>query len=227
MRVREIVLDTETTGLDANGGDRIVEIGCVELVDYIFTGNVFHHYINPERDIPYYSTKIHGITVDMVKDKPKFADIADKFLDFISDGILVIHNAKFDISFIEMELSKINKEHRLNNSFVDTLILARKKFPGMPVTLDALCKRFNISLQDRKFHGALLDATLLSKVYIELKGGLQRSLNFSDMDKNNIEQRFTGSHNLCMRHFKINQYDYEKHKELLKKIKNSIWNKLK
>ncbi|KJV68832.1 DNA polymerase III subunit epsilon [Candidatus Neoehrlichia procyonis] len=224
MKIREIVLDTETTGLDVNGGDRIVEIGCVELIDCIFTGHIFHHYVNPEREVPYYATKIHGITIDMVKDKPKFADIADEFLDFISDGTLVIHNAKFDVSFIEMELNRINKEYSFSK-VIDTLILARKKFPGMPVTLDALCKRFNISLQDRKFHGALLDATLLSKVYIELKGGLQRSLNFNDIDKNNIDQQFVESHYLCNRNFKINQDDYKKHKELLKKIKNSIWAK--
>ena len=144
--VREVVLDTETTGLDPDGGDRIIEIGCVELIDRVFTGKVFHEYINPERDIPYYATKIHGITIDMLKDKPKFSEIADKFLEFVNNSVLVIHNAGFDIKFIKMELDKIQKDYDSDIHVVDTVILASKKFPAVSSSSGALCRRFNISL---------------------------------------------------------------------------------
>ncbi|AHX03622.1 DNA polymerase III, epsilon subunit [Ehrlichia chaffeensis str. Heartland] len=227
--VREVVLDTETTGLDPDGGDRVIEIGCVELIDRVFTGKVFHEYINPERDIPYYATKIHGITIDMLKDKPKFSEIADKFLEFIDNGILVIHNAGFDIKFIKMELDRINKSYNSDFQVVDTLVLARKKFPGVSSTLDALCRRFNISLQDRKFHGALLDATLLGKVYVQLMGGLQRSLEFSYNNNvssaSNIDKR---CENLCIepRIYEVSEEEIKKHKMLLEKIKNPIWNNI-
>ncbi|QLK50576.1 DNA polymerase III subunit epsilon [Ehrlichia ruminantium] len=227
--IREIVLDTETTGLDADGGDRIIEMGCIELIDRVFTGKVFHEYINPERDIPYYATKIHGITVDMLKDKPKFSEIADKFLDFIGNSVLVIHNAVFDIKFIKMELDKIQKSYNSDFQVVDTLILARKKFPGVSSTLDALCKRFNISLQDRKFHGALLDATLLGKVYVQLMGGLQRSLNFQD--NSSMFQSSDYSHDVSRsyiepRLYKVSEEEIVKHRMLLEKIKNPIWNNI-
>ncbi|CEI85364.1 DNA polymerase III subunit epsilon [Ehrlichia minasensis] len=225
--VREVVLDTETTGLDPDGGDRIIEIGCVELIDRVFTGRVFHEYINPERDVPYYATKIHGITIDMLKDKPKFSEIADRFLDFVNSSVLVIHNAGFDIKFIKMELDKIQKDYDSDFQVVDTLILARKKFPGVSSTLDALCRRFNISLQDRKFHGALLDATLLGKVYVQLMGGLQRSLDFSY--SNNIINA-SNMNNQCEdvtiepRFYEVSEEEIKQHKMLLEKIKNPIWN---
>ncbi|AHX04352.1 DNA polymerase III subunit epsilon [Ehrlichia japonica] len=225
--VREVVLDTETTGLDSDGGDRIIEIGCVELVDRVFTGKIFHKYINPERDIPYYATKIHGITIDMLKDKPRFSEIADEFLEFIDNSVLVIHNAGFDIKFIKMELDKVQKNYDSEFQVVDTLILARKKFPGVSSTLDALCRRFNISLQDRKFHGALLDATLLGKVYVQLMGGLQRSLDFAcNNNISNANNLNNGCENLYIkpRIYKISGEEIEKHKVLLKKIKNPIWN---
>ncbi|MGN7618486.1 MAG: DNA polymerase III subunit epsilon [Ehrlichia sp.] len=226
--IREVVLDTETTGLDADGGDRIIEVGCVELIDRVFTGKVFHQYINPERDVPYYSTKIHGITIDMLKDKPKFLDVADEFLEFIDDSILVIHNAGFDLKFIKMELDRAQRSYDSEFQVVDTLVLARKKFPGVSSTLDALCKRFNISLQDRKFHGALLDATLLGKVYVQLMGGLQRSLDFSDISngiiKNDNSSIKSGQLYIKPRLHEISEEEITQHKLLLKKIKNPIWN---
>ena len=225
--VREVVLDTETTGLDADGGDRVIEVGCIELIDRVFTGKVFHEYINPERDVPYYATKIHGITIDMLKDKPKFLDIADKFLEFIDNSVLVIHNAGFDLKFIKMELDKAQKNYNPEFQVIDTLILARKKFPGVSSTLDALCKRFNISLQDRKFHGALLDATLLGKVYVQLMGGLQRSLDFSDTNsilRNNNSSIKREQLYIKPRFHEISKEEIEKHKILLEKIKNPIWN---
>ncbi|MCA7010600.1 DNA polymerase III subunit epsilon [Wolbachia endosymbiont of Tribolium confusum] len=172
--LREIVLDTETTGLSVKSGHRIIEIGCVELINRIPTGKVFHRYINPERHIDKGAFKVHGISEEFLKDKPLFSEIASEFLDFISNDILVIHNAKFDVEFLNMELGKLNAELISSDRVLDTLPLARKEFPGSPASLDELCKRFDISLNDRTSHGALIDAQLLAKVYVQLT---QTSLN--------------------------------------------------
>ncbi len=174
--MREIVLDTETTGLKANGGDRLVEIGCVELVNHMTTGSHYRVYINPERDMPNEAKKVHGLSDDFLSDKPLFADIIDDFLDFIRDSPLIIHNAEFDIGFLNAELSVVGKTQILMERTIDTLKMAREKFPGSRVSLDALCSRFQIDNINRKFHGALLDAQLLSEVYLELIGGRQPSL---------------------------------------------------
>ncbi|MCJ7476436.1 MAG: DNA polymerase III subunit epsilon [Wolbachia endosymbiont of Homalodisca vitripennis] len=167
---REIVLDTETTGLSVKFGHRIIEIGCVELINRIPTGKVSHWYINPERHIDKGAFKVHGISEEFLKDKPLFSEIAPEFLKFISNDILVIHNAKFDVEFLNMELGKLNAKLISSNRVLDTLPLARKKFPKSPASLNELCKRFDISLNDRTSHGALIDAQLLAKVYAQLSG---------------------------------------------------------
>ncbi len=174
--MREIVLDTETTGLKPEEGHRIVEIGAVELINHMPTGNEFHHYINPERDMPKEAESIHGISEAMLKDKPTFANIADAFIDFIGDATLIIHNAKFDIGFLNAELAYVEKPALSMDRVIDTVMIARRKFPNTSASLDALCRRFNIDLSKRDKHGALLDSILLSAVYLELLGGSQTTL---------------------------------------------------
>jgi DNA polymerase-3 subunit epsilon len=185
---RLIFFDTETTGLSTTNGDKIVEIGCIEMVNGIITGEHFHYYINPERHIPIEVVKIHGITNEKVRNSPKFHQIAQDFLDFIEGAILVAHNANFDIKFINHELSLCNFP-LLNNVVEDTLKIARKKFPGAPATLDALCKRFEVDLSDRSFHGALLDSKLLACVYRKMVLNDQGSIEFDDKNWLNEEKR--------------------------------------
>lgn len=174
--MREIVLDTETTGLDANKDDRLVEIGCVEMVNRILTGTVFHVYINPERDMPVEAFNVHGLSADFLSDKPKFAEVADAFLDFIADDTLVIHNAAFDIGFLNAELTRSGRTVIARDRVIDTLALARRKHPGAQNSLDVLMNRYGIDSSRRVKHGALLDAELLAEVYSELLGGRQAML---------------------------------------------------
>ncbi len=174
--MREIVLDTETTGLDPFSGHRIVEIGCIELINHVRTGNYFHTYLNPERDMPREAEAVHGLSIEFLKDKPKFAEIAGSFLEFIGNDPLVIHNAAFDMKFINAELAVAKRPEVDFARAIDTVLMARQKFPGQPASLDALCKRFSIDLSARTKHGALLDSELLSDVYLELLGGRQSSL---------------------------------------------------
>ncbi|MFO1186894.1 MAG: DNA polymerase III subunit epsilon [Alphaproteobacteria bacterium] len=176
--MREIVLDTETTGLDPLNGDRIVEIGCVELLNHIQTGRVFHTYLDPECAMSFAASEISGITDEMLSGKPKFADIAADLLAFLAEDPLVIHNAGFDLSFLNAELGRAGRGGVSAARAIDTLMIARRKFPGAPASLDALCKRFNIDLAERVKHGALLDARLLAEVYLELIGGRQQALLF-------------------------------------------------
>ncbi|WP_297802417.1 DNA polymerase III subunit epsilon [uncultured Brevundimonas sp.] len=173
--MREIVLDTETTGFDPKSGDRLIEVGCIEIVDLLPTGRTFHRYVNPERSIPEDAIKVHGITDEMVKDAPIFAKMADELLEFIGDAPLIAHNASFDRNFIDWELLLAHKPQTGEARWIDTLAIAKSKFPGQPNTLDALCKRYKISLADRTYHGALIDARLLAEVYLELKGGKERT----------------------------------------------------
>lgn len=177
--MREIVLDTETTGLDPHEGHRIVEIGAVEIFNGLPTGRTYHQYINPQRNMPAEAFAIHGLGDDFLKDKPVFADIANDFVTFIGDAQLVIHNASFDMKFINAELSWINKTLIPLNKAIDTLQIARKKFPGSPASLDALCRRFNIDNSARTLHGALLDSEILAEVYLELSGGRQPDFELS------------------------------------------------
>lgn len=174
--MREIVLDTETTGLDPSQGHRIVEIGCVELINHVPTGKEYHTYIDPERDMPAEAEQIHGITAAMLEGKPKFGEIAADFLAFIGESKLVIHNAAFDIKFLNAELDLIGQDPLPISRAVDTLLIAQQRFPGAQASLDALCRRFNIDLTARDKHGALIDCHLLAQVYLELAGGRQPGL---------------------------------------------------
>ncbi|MGF1631898.1 MAG: DNA polymerase III subunit epsilon [Kiloniellaceae bacterium] len=174
--MREIVLDTETTGLDPAAGHRIVEIAGLELLHHLPTGRTFREYINPQRDMPEEAERIHGLSADFLKDKPLFAAIAPGFLDFIGDARLVIHNAAFDMKFLNAELRQAGLEILAPERAIDTVALARKSFPGAQVSLDALCRRFEIDNSARTFHGALLDCELLAEVYLELRGGRQPGL---------------------------------------------------
>ena len=174
--MREIVLDTETTGLDPLRGDRLVEIGCVEMVNRMPTGQTFHRYLNPERDMPQEAFAVHGLSAEFLSDKPLFAAVAGEFLEFIGDAPLVIHNASFDISFINAELEKVSRQPIARERLVDTLTLARRKHPGVSNRLDDLCSRYQIDNSRRTKHGALLDAELLAEVYIDLIGARQSQL---------------------------------------------------
>ena len=174
---REIVFDTETTGFDAKGDDRITEIGCVEIIDFLPTGKQFHAYINPRRTVPEKVTEITGLTQEfLIENGVFFEDAAQGFLDFIGDSQLVAHNADFDRGFVNAELDRAGFTPILRNRFTDTLQIAREKFPGSPASLDALCKRFGVSLSSRNKHGAIIDSELLAEVYLQLNGGRARSL---------------------------------------------------
>lgn len=174
--MREIVLDTETTGLNPQGGDRLIEIGCVELLNRIPTGREFHRYINPQRDVPAEAVAVHGLSADFLKDKPLFADVVQEFLSFISGDTLVIHNAAFDVGFLNAELARVEGPEVTMDRVTCTLQLARRRHPAGPNTLDALCKRYGIDNSKRTKHGALMDSTLLAEVYIELLGVRQAAL---------------------------------------------------
>jgi len=226
--MRQIILDTETTGLDPKMGHKIIEIGGVEIIDKIRTGNFFHFYINPERNVPDDAFKIHGISTQFLKDKPKFREIANDFVSFIGNDDLIIHNAAFDLKFINHELESINLKPIISNKIIDTLLLARKKFPGSPASLNALCKRFNIDLNQRNAsgHGALLDSELLYKVYICLQEGLQSELllasavatsKVNKVTKEKLEKKF-----IADRNFEYNE-DFELHKEFIRGMNKSLW----
>ncbi len=180
--MREIVLDTETTGFDPETGDRVVEIGALELIHHVPTGKSYHQYINPERDMPQSAFEVHGLSEEFLSDKPLFADVVDGFLDFAGDAPLVIHNAAFDMKFLNAELKLAAHAPLPLGRAVDTLLIARRKYPGAPASLDALCKRFGVDASERTLHGALLDAQLLAEVYLELVGGREPGLTLSEDD---------------------------------------------
>jgi len=177
--MREIVLDTETTGLEPADGHRVVEIACLELVNHVPTGQEFQTYVNPQRDMPEGAFRVHGLSAEFLSDFPVFADVVDGFLAFIGDDPLVIHNAEFDLRFLNAELARIDRPSLVVSRAIDTVHLARRKFPGAQASLDALCRRYEIDLSVRGKHGALVDCTLLAKVYLELLGGSQPSLSLA------------------------------------------------
>lgn len=174
--MREIVLDTETTGLDPETGDRVVEIGCLELINHVPTGRTLHHYFNPERDMPEEAFRVHGLSAEFLSGHPKFGALVDEILEFLGDATLVIHNASFDMRFINKELQLLGRPPIPMDRALDTVALARRKYPGAQVNLDALCRRFEIDNSNRDLHGALIDADLLASVYLELIGGRQPDL---------------------------------------------------
>ncbi len=176
--MREIVLDTETTGLDPDQGDRIVEIGCIELINHVPSRESFQRYLNPERDMPPGAFAVHGLSAEFLADKPLFADVVDDFLGFVGNDPLIIHNAGFDLGFIDAELARLGRPALARGNVIDTISMARRKFPGAPASLDALCRRFAIDTTGRDLHGALLDARLLAEVYLALIGGRQPGLGF-------------------------------------------------
>ena len=228
--MREIVLDTETTGLDVTEGHRLIEIGACEMINHVLTSKTFHVYINPEREIDIDAVNIHGISNEDLIEKPKFSEICDEFLDFIGNSVLIIHNADFDISFINNELYLSGKNLEIRNPIIDTLKLAKKKFPGSLVNLDSLCKRFDINLNSRKFHGALIDAVLLSDVYVELIGGKQTSLTFDDKQivgsSDKIASVFSEKVELIKdRNFVVTESELDKHKKFIETIDDTIWKK--
>ncbi len=184
--MREIVLDTETTGLDPLRGDRIVEIGCVEMVNHMPTGQTFHRYLNPERAMPKEAFAVHGLSTEFLADKPLFSAVAQEFLDFLGEAPLIIHNASFDISFINAELERISRVAISRDRLIDTLMLARRKHPGVSNRLDDLCSRYAIDNSRRTKHGALLDAELLAEVYIDLIGARQSQLILAETPQSSI-----------------------------------------
>lgn len=177
---REVVLDTETTGMSPAQGDRIVEIGALELINHVPTGRTYHVYLNPERNVPDGAYRVHGLSSDFLADKPRFAEIADEMLAFLGEAPLIIHNADFDMGFLNAELTRIGRDPLPRDRAIDTVTMARRKFPGAPASLDALCRRFGIDNTHRTLHGALLDSELLAEVYLELIGGREPNFGLGD-----------------------------------------------
>lgn len=224
--MREIVLDTETTGFEPSEGHRMVEIGCLELVNHLPTGNTFHTYLNPLRDVPADAVRVHGLTTEFLKDHPIFTEKVDAFLEFIGDATLVIHNAEFDMKFINAELKASGFKPLAMTRVIDTLPMAREKFPGQPANLDALCRRFKIDNSERKFHGALLDSELLAEVYLELIGGRQHGLGLGSELMAKQSQLLNAKikrQKRKQRSFPPSQKELESHEALLGKLKNPLW----
>ena len=227
--MREIILDLETTGLYPDRGDRVIEIGAIEIVNKVKTGKFFHKFVNPERDVSAGAFNVHGISSDFLKDKPRFGDVVEAFLNFISSDKLVIHNAPFDMKFINSELSIMGMEKIQYERAIDTLILARRKFPGSPANLDALCKRFNVSTEVRKEkgHGALLDSELLYQVYICLTEGVQSELILKQAENlSNAGGNLENNKSFIEPRKFSYENDVKQHREFLKKISNSLWEKM-
>ena len=230
--MREIVLDTETTGLDPQDGHRIVEIGAVELYNHVPTGNVYHQYINPLISMPDQAFAIHGLSDEFLSDKPKFSEIAKEFLDFIGSAKLVIHNAAFDIKFINAELKSIDEEEIAFDRATDTLAIARKKFPGSPASLDSLCRRFKIDNSARIVHGALLDSQILAEVYLELVGGKQPdfALNIANVSNENNNSIFNEKRTQVRKEnlkSRLTTEEKASHENFIKKLgNNSMWSKV-
>ena len=214
--MKEIILDTETTGLDVKDGHRIVEIGCLELDDFVLTSKKFHCYLNPQRKVSEQALKIHGYTDEFLSKQKKFSDIVDKFLEFIKDKKLIIHNAGFDLSHLNNELAILGKDKIVKSNVIDTLELARNKYPGSQNSLDALCKRYKIDNSKRVKHTALVDCELLSKVYINLTGQKEPLLKFENDYINALEKKDLMENVYCKKVVKPSENDLNLHKQFLK-----------
>ena len=222
--MREIILDTETTGLDPKMGHRLVEIGAVELINHTPTGVNYQTYINPERDVDPGAQEIHGLTKEFLKQHPTFGDISAEFVNFLSDSTLIIHNAPFDLAFINMELSRLGVAPISSERVIDTLVLARKKFPGAQANLDALCRRFAIENRHRELHGALVDAALLADVYVELIGGKEPTLGLSAKKSKTVAEDIARVYQ-NPRSFPVSEEELELHRAFVETLKNPIWDK--
>ena len=231
--MRELVLDTETTGLDFENGDKIVEIGIVELENHIQTGNSFHYYLNPERDSSPEALKVHGLTTEFLSDKPKFVEIVEEFINFLGDSKIIIHNASFDIGFINSQLKGCNFQEIDETRVIDTIVLAKNRYRGQSVSLDSLCRRYNIDITGREIHGALKDAKLLSLVYLELIGGKQTRLKFQEDNSTELDQihsltpdldeYYKNKELIKKRDFQKNLDDNRLHINNMEKIPNKLW----
>ena len=231
MEKRKLILDTETTGLDFEK-DKVIEIGIVELIDNVLTQNYFHEYINPEMNISLSAQKIHGISNEFLIGKPTFNKIANKFLDFLKDDTIIIHNAEFDTNFINKELQNCGFNN-IKNSVVDTIKIAKKEFPGQTVNLDSLCKKLDVNNTRQSFHGALLDATLLSKVYLKLTTGKQENLNFTEnklinLNKNKNTKDLKGSFSVPREQLMhVSNNEKKQHESFIDEMKDALWKKIK
>ena len=223
--MKEVILDTETTGLSVQEGHRIVEIGCIELDDLVPTKNRFHCYLNPQRKVSEKALEVHGYTDDFLSNQKKFSEIVDDFLKFIENKNLVIHNAEFDLAHINHELKLIGKQKLNSENVIDTLTLARDKFPGSPTSLDALCKRYRIDNSERTQHTALIDCDLLAKVYINLLDQKEPTLNFKNQDNEKVESNKTQSNQYYKKVIKASEEELALHKSYLKNnLKKNFFN---
>jgi DNA polymerase-3 subunit epsilon len=228
--MRHIVMDTETTGFNAETDDRLVEIGAVELINYVPTGNNFHVYINPQREVSEGAAAVHGLTLDKLKDEPLFSEVYQDFLDFIGDDPLVIHNAEFDMRFLRAEAKRNGYKQLPFDRAIDTLMIARKKYPGAPNSLDALCKRFGVDNSSRTYHGALLDSLLLAEVYLELVGGAQPDLTLEKKQATTQNTTTQGAAQIeakiwPARTFEISADEQASHDTMVDGIKDAVWKK--
>ena len=222
--MREVVIDTETTGLNFRTDDRIIEVGCVELNNYVPTGNTLQFYCKPDKEISEGAKSIVGISDEFLQNKKSFREHHETFLKFIKDDTLIIHNADFDLGFLNKELSLIGLPP-LQNSIIDTVPLAREVLNTRVANLDYLCRRFNIDLSDRSFHGALLDSQLLASVYLELRGGKQFSMQLDSDEQKNKKNHLINKNSIKTKEIELNNEELSAHKNMLKKLKNPIWNK--
>ena len=219
---RSVLFDTETTGLDPRGGDRVIEVACLELVRDLPTGRSFHALIDPERDVPADAARVHGITTAQLRGKPRFAELAPALLDFLGDGPLVAHNAPFDFGFLDAEFARAGLPALDPARMVDTLAVARARFPGLPNSLDALCRRFGIDLSERTTHNALLDCRLLAQVYVELTGGRQRGLELAAVEASEVANYApSGPRRVVL--VTPSEAQLAAHEAFLSKLKDPLW----
>ncbi len=223
--MREVVLDTETTGLDPASGHRIVEMGAVELLNHLPTGLTYHQYINPERDMPEEAFRIHNLSEDFLADFPVFADVYQSFSEFIRDSRLIIHNAPFDLKFINAEFRLLGITPLSSAQVVDTLTLAQRRFPGAPVSLDALCRRFGVDASARTRHGALLDSELLAECYLELIGGRQTNLALTAQNGSAVAIKVVPKERREPRSFPLHEGEIERHAAFVADLKNAVWSR--